>query len=155
MIPKNEIPFRPNTLRREGLVVAVLLRHVILGQGLAVHNHHSTIDFDYVAGQPDHALDIGLGNIHREPEDHRVAALDVGDAEAVSEFIDKDALLIAQGRHHTGALHFDGLIDENDEDDSDQHRQGEIAHPGYRVEAACTARGRLWHPARIPLVMTL
>src|ERR1035441_10202354 len=96
-------------------VVAVLLRHVIFGQGLAVHNHHSTIDFHHVARQPDHTLDIGLRNIHREPEDHRVAALDVADAEPVSEFVDEDALLIAQGGHHAGALHFDGLIDENDQ----------------------------------------
>jgi hypothetical protein len=131
-------------------------------------HHHSAIDFDYVARQPDHTLDIGLRDIHREPEDHRIAALDGADAEAVSEFVDEDALLIAQGGHHAGALHFDGLIDEDDQYDGDQDGQGQIAYPGYRVETARAAGGRsfrqglgrerwliVWHPARISLLRTL
>ena len=119
------------------------LRYVTYEVG-EITPHHTTVDFDYVAGEADDTLYIGLSNIHREPEDHRVAALYVADAEAVSEFVNEYALLIKKGRHHAGALDFHGLIDENDQDDRDQNGQRQIAHPGYRVEPAVI----FWHPAR-------
>src|SRR5580700_1096987 len=100
------------------------------------------IDFHDVAREPDYAFDIGLRDIPREPENHGVAALDAADAEAVGELVDKDALLIAEGRHHAGALHFDGLIDKDDQNDGDQDRQCQIAYPGYRVETTQAAGWR-------------
>ena len=87
-------------------------------------------------GNADHALDVRFRGVERKPEDHHVAALDAAEAEVVGELVDEDAFLIGQRRHHAGAFHFDRLVDEDNQDDRDQDREGQVAHPGKRIPHA-------------------
>ena len=60
-------------------------------------------------------------------EDDHIAAFDIADAEAVCKFIDKDALLVGESRHHAGAFDFYRLINKDDQHDRDQDGKRQIA----------------------------
>src|SRR5688500_8660944 len=85
VVTEYQIIFGGNAHRRHRLPVAVLVRYVAFFEPLPVDDHGAVVDLDNVAGHSDNPLDVGLGLVHREPENHHVAALNVTDAELVNE----------------------------------------------------------------------
>jgi hypothetical protein len=76
---------------------------------------------------------IRLGSVAGKFEHHRVAALDVSQAEAVRELVDENPLLVGEARHHAGAFDFYRLVNENNRDYRDEDGEGQVADPGERI----------------------
>ena len=94
---------------------------------MAVYIDDALPNLDLLARQTDHALDEGFRAVQGIPENDDVAALDR--LEAIDEFVDENALLIGKQRRHAGAFDFHGLIEENDDDESEADGDQEIARP--------------------------
>src|ERR1017187_8867225 len=114
-------------------IVAVVGLHVVFRQRMVVYVDLAAFDPHMVARQADHPLDVGLRSVPGELEYHRVAAFDTAQAEAVGELVDEDALLVGEAGHHTGALHFYRLVNEDDGNHRDKHREGQGADPRQGV----------------------
>src|SRR5262249_2600405 len=130
VIAKHIVSVRGHVYFRVGVMIAVLLWNIIFVQPLPIHDDHAVVDDHLVSGQPNDALDVRFGLIQRKPENHHVAALDVSYPETVGKLIDEDPLLVGQGGHHARAFHFHRLVDEDNEDNGKQDRNGGIAQPG-------------------------
>ena len=107
--------------------IFVLRRHVWLGERHTVHVYDSFADFHHFARQRDDALDERLRTVQRIPEDDNISALD--GLETVDKFVNEDALLIGEQRRHAGAFDLHGLIEEDDDDESEADRDEQIASP--------------------------
>ena len=109
--------------------VAVFVGDVGLRELFIVDENPSAADLDVVTGNANDSLDEGFGGVAGEPENHCIATVYLGNAEAIGEFVDENALLIDERRHHAGPFDPDGLVEEQDHDQSDQHAEGEVAEP--------------------------
>ena len=47
----------------------------------------------------------------------------------VSVFVDEDALLVGQSRHHAGSFHLYRLVQEDDDEDRNSQRERDLAQP--------------------------
>src|ERR1700733_2642255 len=121
MIAEHEIFLFGNHARRHRTLIAKLGRDVALHERLAVDDHLALVHFYTVARHSDHALDVGLARVARKPKDHRIAAVNVTEMEAVNKLVDEDPLLIVERGHHAGALHLHRLVDEQDYEDDQHH----------------------------------
>ncbi len=89
VIAQNEIlVFGDRGLRHRALI-AILFRHIIFHQRLSIHDYGAVIHFHPIAGDRDDALDVALGGIMREPEHHRVAAIDLSKMKSVNKLVDE------------------------------------------------------------------
>src|ERR1700676_5716907 len=102
-------------------MVAISLGYIWFIEERLIHRHLPVGHLYLVAGHPDHPFDEGLRRITGEPEHYRVAPVDVGDAEAVGELVDENALLIDQRRHHAGAFDAHRLVEKQNHYYGDQH----------------------------------
>src|SRR5579872_6554229 len=87
-----------------------------------------------VSGNSDYTLYKTLRGVPRIAEYYDVAMLD--GLNAIDEFIDENALLIVQGRHHAGALNLHWLVQEDDDERRNRERDDQVAHPGRKKVAA-------------------
>src|ERR1700683_2115840 len=99
----------------------------MLRQPPAVYVDAPLPDINRISWQPDYALDKGFRPVERIPEDHDVAS--PNRLEAINELVDEDALLIGNHRGHAGAFDFYGLVEKDDDDESETERQQEISCP--------------------------
>ena len=114
------------------LVINVFRGQIWLFEAPAINVNASIADADAVSGQAYDAFDIGLARIQGIPENNDVATLDR--LKAVHEFVDEDALVILETRHHAGAFYLDRLVEKNDDDKGQQNRQNQVAQPEARLE---------------------
>ena len=133
MVAQDEIMALRHDVAFPGDIVAVLLRIVILHQGLAVDVDLAGIDPYRIARNADDPLDVGLAAVERIPEDHHIAVLNVAQAKVIRELVDEDAFLIRQRGHHAGAFDLDRLINKHYQDDRDQDGKGQVPHPGEGI----------------------
>ena len=127
MVAHDEIVVRGKDRLVHGAIVAVLGRHVRLGNELAVHEHAAVLNAKTIAGQRDDAFDVALLRIARIVKDHDVATIDGG--EVVNEFVDEKTVAVLEARQHAGAFNADGLIEEGDDEDGSDGGNGQIADP--------------------------
>lgn len=93
----------------------------------AVEQHCAFAHFHRVTGDSNHPLDVGFRSIAGIKKDDHITALDVLNAKAVGKLVDENPFLITQGRHHGGAFHLDGLIQEEDDRYGDEDTQHKVA----------------------------
>jgi|SRR5579883_1123062 len=115
-------------------MVAKFGKNVRLADLVAVHENGSIDDFDHIAGDADHTLDVRLARVERKVKYDKITAGDGVGTKFVLVFVDEDALLVRETGHHAGAFHFHWLIDEDDQDNCENHRGANVAQEGNRVE---------------------
>ena len=99
--------------------------------GLAVDPDAAVVDEDGVAGKRDDALDVAFFRIARVVEDDDVAAGDFLEAE--EEFVDEEAVLVAQAGLHAGAFDAHRLIEDGDDDQGGEDGDADVADPYAEV----------------------
>ena len=117
MVAEHEIGVRRN--HNFGIRPPILISagHIIFNQHLAIQKHASIDNAYVISGDPDHAFNETLLGIARIAKNHDVPALNGLDT--IDEFVDEDAFLVVERRHHAGAFDFDRLIEENDDEGGD------------------------------------
>jgi len=119
--------------------IFVLRRYVRLGDDFTVDEDGALADFDSLAGKADDALDERFGAVEGIPENDDVAALD--GREAIDKLVDEDALLIGKERSHAGAFDFDGLVEEDNDDEGEADGDEQVAGPDADFVAQGMTRG--------------
>jgi len=127
MIAHHKITSAGNFDRAIVADVGVLWRDVRLGDGLAIDVDNAAANFDALAGEANDAFDERLGAIQGIPEHDDVAAND--GLETIHKLVDEDALLIGKERGHAGALDFNRLIEEHDDDQGEPDSNKQVASP--------------------------
>lgn len=141
MVAHDEVTVFGDANGAEVADVFVLRRNVRLRNRVTINIDDALTDFDLFSRQADDALDERLGAVERIPENDDVAALD--GLEAINKFIDEDAFLVGEQRGHAGAFDFYGLIEKNDDDESEADGNEKIARPNTNfISQGMGRRGR-------------
>ena len=84
-------------------------------------------DANVVSRYADHALDETLSRVPRIAKYHNVAVLDRFNS--INKFIDEDAFLVIQRRHHADALDLYRLVKKYDDERRNANRNNQITPP--------------------------
>src|SRR2546423_7506603 len=122
--------------------VFVLRRDIGFRQWSSVNINNSLANLNGLARQAHHALDKGLRAVQGVPKHNYVAPLD--GLKAVYKLVDEDALLVREQRRHAGAFDLNGLIQEDDNDQSETDGNEQIARPdtNFCAQSMCGRRPR-------------
>jgi hypothetical protein len=141
MVPEHEVVVRLDISRRAVLMIEVARRNVRLGERLVIDENASLLNIHPLSGKANHPLDVRFRGIQGIQEDDDVAPTDL--LKAVDELIDEDSLVIDQPGHHAGPFHLHRLIQEHNDNESEEERKDKISHPVASVKKAPPgARGK-------------
>lgn len=132
MISKNKKVTVGNDGRGIVLMIEVAGGNIAFMKRRAIDVNLPVADADRLVGQADHPFDVRLRRIERIPENHNVAALDR--LQPIDKFVDEDALVVHEARHHAGALDLNRLIEKNDDDESEKRGKNQVSQPVARVK---------------------
>ena len=110
-----------------GAGIAIAVGDVGFVAGLAVDPDAAVIDEDGVAGKGNDALDVAFFRIAGVVKDDDIAARDFFEVE--EEFVDEEAVLIAQLGLHAGAFDADRLIEDGDDEERGDDGDADVAKP--------------------------
>src|SRR5436190_4283621 len=127
VVPEDEVRIRWHHYFGQGALVFVSERNVMFDEHSAVQNHVAIHDANMVSRYADHALDETLRRVPRIAKYHNVAVLDRFNT--INKFIDEDAFLVVQRRHHADALDLYWLVKKYDDERRNANRNDQITPP--------------------------
>lgn len=130
VIPEYEVLLRRNDGFGKRFMVPKLGFEIRLLDLASVYKHDAIEDLDQIAGNGNHAFDERLVRVSGVPEDHDVTSVDI--LEAVNKSIYEYPLLIHETRLHAGAFNFDGLDNEDDNENCGCHCEDDVPKPGLQ-----------------------
>lgn len=117
--------FHPGQWRADA--IQELYRDVGFFDAGAVEEYCAFAHFHRVTRNANHPLDVGLRSVAGIKKHDHITTLDVFNPKAVGKLVDENPFLITQSRHHGGAFHLDGLIQEKDDRYGDEYTQHKVA----------------------------
>src|SRR5579863_4406319 len=99
----------------------IFFQRVVVDKNLSGNNPHT------VTAHPDHALNKALRRVTWIAKYDNVATFDR--LPAVNEFIDENAFLVVERRHHAGALNFYRLVKEDDDEAGNRQGYDQVPEP--------------------------
>ena len=127
MVTQHEVRMRGHDYFRIRPCIAIGRRNIILVKGLIIHVHLSAVDTNSISRHPDYALDVALRRVPRIPKYHHIAAFN--GLQAIDKLVDEDPLLVSQRRHHAGTFNFHRLVNEDNNESRNRHRNEQITQP--------------------------
>src|SRR5580700_10091729 len=141
VITQHEIAVGRNHYLSVGSFVLVGTRNVVFVDRLAIYKDAAGIDLDVVTCQANDPLDKALRWVSGIAEHDDVAALDR--LQPINKLVHEDPFLIFERWHHACALHFNRLVEEDDDETRDGQRDDQIAQPDGEHHGA-RWRGNDW-----------
>src|SRR5581483_8217229 len=103
-------------------------------QRFAIDVNPAGMDAHPLPRQSNHSFDIALGGIQGIMKHHDIKSVDR--FESINKLVDEDPFVVIKLRHHAGAFHLHGLVEEHNHNKSHEQRKNQIAQPVAAVKEA-------------------